>query len=187
MESLKSQLITACERSWAIKGYKGTSISNLTSEVNISPASFYRLFKSKELLFLETLRYIGERLGSTIRSIIEAQPDKEGFTKALIWLFDEYTKNPFLYDFNNPDFQSILNDFSPEESGSLKENSFSLSEEMVDLAKLEYRVEKKLVYGTIHFLLYSVGSSKKITENEVSDRRTVFIFLLENIINDLFL
>ena len=66
---IETALDTAGELFWR-KGYEGTSLSDLTGAIGITPPSFYFAFKSKEALFKQVVdryqsrssRFLGGRL-----------------------------------------------------------------------------------------------------------------------------
>jgi AcrR family transcriptional regulator len=61
--NIEAALDVASELFWR-KGYEGTSLSNLTEAIGITPPSFYFAFKSKETLFKQVVdRYQSGHLG----------------------------------------------------------------------------------------------------------------------------
>jgi len=60
---IETALDTASELFWR-KGYEGTSLSDLTQSIGITPPSFYFAFKSKESLFRQIIdRYQSSHMG----------------------------------------------------------------------------------------------------------------------------
>ncbi len=57
-DELRTKLCLECECSWALHGYKKTSIGELTANIGISTGAFYLLYFSKEDLFCETLERV---------------------------------------------------------------------------------------------------------------------------------
>lgn len=180
---LRQELRLACEQSWATKGYKKTSISFLTAELNISTGSFYLLYLNKEELFCDTLAAVQERLKSELTAIILKQPNKAGFVAAIKWLFKEYDERKFLYDFSNPDFQLFLSKLPPEQVAKFAETSLSFSDYLIETAQLELRLPKEQVYAGINALLYTVS----MPDNLDSHRQETFGLLIDGLIDHLFI
>lgn len=181
-EKLKEKLCRECEIAWATKGYKKTSITYLTSKVGISTGHFYLLYDNKEQLFSETLRGLQSQLKLELEKILSENPNKTGFVAALKWLYREYSKRRYLYDFISDDFQAFINKLSPEEMASLKLDSIEYSEYIIEKTYLVYKVDKQLVFDTIQALLYTVSIQDSILENKI---RT-FDFIIEAVIPKLF-
>jgi AcrR family transcriptional regulator len=88
---IETALDTAGELFWR-KGYEGTSLSDLTGAIGITPPSFYFAFKSKEALFKQVVeRYQrGQQLGFFAQALTQKTPlaVAEG---VLYGLADSYT------------------------------------------------------------------------------------------------
>ncbi|MGL5125165.1 MAG: TetR/AcrR family transcriptional regulator, partial [Fusobacteriaceae bacterium] len=56
----KNLIINSSKELILKKGYKKTSVENITSYANISKGSFYTYFKSKDLLLMEIISEISE-------------------------------------------------------------------------------------------------------------------------------
>ena len=181
-EELKEKLCKECEIAWATKGYKKTSITYLTSRVGISTGDFYLLYDNKEQLFSETLRGLQSQLKLELEKILAENPNKTGFVKALKWLYREYAKRRYLYDFISDDFQAFINKLSPEEMASLKLDSIEYSEYIIEKTDLVYKVDKQLVFDTIQALIYTVSIQDSILENKIE----TFDFIIEAVIPKLF-
>jgi len=52
---LREDLIKVAHRLFINKGFKSTSLDELTSSVGIAKSSFYVFFESKEMLYMELL------------------------------------------------------------------------------------------------------------------------------------
>lgn len=181
-EELRNKLCIECERSWALHGYKKTSISELTTKIGISTGSFYLLYGSKEDLFCETLERVQSRLKTGLRDIISHDGGKNGFMKALIWHFREYDKFPYLYNLGTPDFLAFLNKLPKDRIEKLEFDSVSFFYDMIEFAKLTLKVDKEKAYAVIGTLLFTVTLEERFTY----DRFEVFEFLLNSVIDELF-
>lgn len=181
-ETLRSKLCHKCEDSWALHGYKKTSIAELTASIGISTGAFYLLYPSKEALFCETLARVQELLTENIRRIIKEVGGLEGFRQAMIWQFDEYDERPFLYNVTSPDFLAFINKLPPEKIEQLKFDSLASFEEMLMLAGLTLKVSQEKGFAATSSLLYTVTNKERVSY----DHREVFMFLLDGILPKLF-
>ena len=179
---LRQRLCAACEQSWATHGYKKTTVGELSKSIGIATGSFYLLFASKEELFYETLIRIQDRLRETWQSNLAHNPSKNGFQQNMMWLYGEYYQYPFLYDFTNPDFMSLLNRFTPEQKATLQTDSLSFFAYTVETAGLKLKIQKQKAFAVLGTLLYTVSFKKNTEYNHFE----VFEFLLESAIQNIF-
>ena len=182
-DELRNKLCTECERSWALHGYKKTSVGELAAKIGISTGAFYLLFSAKEDLFCETLERIQIRLKTVLKNYIIAQGGKEGFIKAMKWHFEEYSRFPFLYDCGTPDFLSLINKLPKEHIEKLEFDGVSFFYETIELANLTLKIPKEKAYATISALLYTVSLKKEWINY---DHFEIFDFLLNSVVDKLF-
>jgi len=181
-DELRAKLCLECERSWAIHGYKKTSIGELTAKIGISTGAFYLLYSSKEDLFCETLERVQNRLTNGLQQIISSEGGKSGFIKAMIWHFQEYDKSPFLYDSGTPDFLAFLNKLPKDRIEKLKGDSVSSFNDMIELANLTLKVDMEKAHAITSTLLFTVTLKERLTY----DHFEVFEFLLKSVMDELF-
>src|SRR5271166_3136573 len=88
---IEKALDTAGELLWR-KGYEGTSLSDLTGAIGITPPSFYFAFKSKEALFKQVIdRYQrGQQVGFFAEALNQTTPLAVA-ERVLYGLADSYT------------------------------------------------------------------------------------------------
>lgn len=179
---VKQKLRESCAQSWKTKGYKLTSIDTLTNEVGISTELFYRLYKTKEELFLEVLSMIQNQLKEQWHSMIQTNSGIEGFKNAMNWLFEEYVKHPTLYNFNNPDYHLFLKKLPKEKIESLRENDKNFFDEVLERSNLDVKISKEKAYGIFSTLLYTAAMKKDLVYNKCE----IFNFLLDSSIYQIF-
>lgn len=181
-DDLRTKLCIECERSWALHGYKKTSVGELTAKIGISTGAFYMLYSSKEDLFCESLERVQIRLKTGLRDIISQDGGKVGFIKAMKWHFEEYDRSPFLYDCGTPDFLSFLNKLPKDRIEKLKFDSVSFFYETIELANLTLKVNKEKAHALIGTLLYTVTIKERLDY----DHFEIFDFLLNSVVDRLF-
>lgn len=181
-DDLRAKLCIECERSWALHGYKKTSVGELTAKIGISTGAFYMLYSSKEDLFCESLERVQIRLKTGLRDIISQDGGKAGFIKAMKWHFEEYDRFPFLYDCGTPDFLSFLNKLPKDRIEKLKFDSESFFYETIKLANLTLKVNKEKAHALIGTLLYTVTIKERLDY----DHFEIFDFLLNSVVDRLF-
>ena len=90
---IEKALDTAGKLFWR-KGYEGTSLSDLTGAIGITPPSFYFAFKSKEALFKQVVdRYQCGHLGFLAEALNQTTPLAVA-ERVLYGLADAYTTKP---------------------------------------------------------------------------------------------
>lgn len=182
--NLRSNMCEACELSWRINGYKKTSISHLTSAVNISTGAFYSLYKTKEDVFLDTLLRIRQRLKENIQQILDENPNKLGLINSMEWIYEEYRKSQFLYDFTNPDFQSFYQKLSEEDLSEIKESSIEYTDMIITKANLNLKCDRDLAYTILNSLLYTVSMHTEKEELQIEAFSTLVNIVVEDIFED---
>ena len=182
IQLLKEKLRESCAHGWKTKGYKLTNIAFLTKEVGISTGSFYRLYETKEELFLEVLLMIQDQLKEQWNSIMRTNPSIEGFKTAMKWLFEEYVEHPKLYDFNNPDYLLFLNKLPQEKIESFRENDENFLNNVLEHSNLKVKIPKEKAYGIFSTLLFTATMEKDFGYN----KKEIFSFLLDSSIYQIF-
>ncbi|KIL77205.1 TetR/AcrR family transcriptional regulator [Bacillus badius] len=182
IQLLKEKLRESCAHGWKTKGYKLTNIAFLTKEVGISTGSFYRLYETKEELFLEVLLMIQEQLKEQWNSIMQTNPGIEGFKIAMRWLFDEYANYPKLYSFNSPDYLLFLNKLPQEKIESFRENDENFLHHVLENSHLKLKIPKEKAYGIFSTLLFTATMEKKFAYN----KKEIFGFLLDSSVSQIF-
>lgn len=61
-EKIRKDLLEVAYRFFIDKGFKSTSLEDITSSVGIAKSSFYIFFESKEMLYMELLAHEGEQI-----------------------------------------------------------------------------------------------------------------------------
>lgn len=61
-EKIRKELLKVSYRFFIDKGFKSTSLEDITSSVGIAKSSFYIFFESKEMLYMELLAHEGEQI-----------------------------------------------------------------------------------------------------------------------------
>ena len=77
------------------QGYKGTSLNDLTNELDIGKGSFYNTFKSKRELFEQCISIYMEFSTGSIQAILETEKDvKKGLYNFLIFNLEYAANDP---------------------------------------------------------------------------------------------
>lgn len=76
------------------KGYKATSISNITDATGLTKGAIYRHFANKNELELETLLHLSTILSEKLRVIIKEQHTAGNKLRAVFKFFESYISNP---------------------------------------------------------------------------------------------
>ena len=71
----KADIIEATLRLYAHRGYYLTKIRDITKALGISPPTFYRYFKDKRELFVETIEYVVKNFKNEIQEALKGERD----------------------------------------------------------------------------------------------------------------
>ncbi|MBZ2175766.1 TetR/AcrR family transcriptional regulator [Schnuerera sp. xch1] len=74
-EKIREELLDVAYRFFIDKGFKSTSLEDITSSVGIAKSSFYIFFESKEILYMELLAYEGEQIEKQVWPKVIAAED----------------------------------------------------------------------------------------------------------------
>lgn len=181
-EVIKGKLRSECERSWAIHGYKKTNVGELCGKVGISIGTFYMCYTSKEALFVETIEALQNNLKNFMQEMISKEPTKQGFAKAIKQLYQEYSKNSFLYSVTSPDFLAFVNKLPQESISKLKFDNENFFHECIEGMGLHLLVSEEKAFSVISGIMSILYVKDQVSYNHIE----VFNFILDNIIDDLF-
>ncbi|MEG0328497.1 MAG: TetR/AcrR family transcriptional regulator [Erysipelothrix sp.] len=181
---LRELLISNCIASWTKKGYTKTSIAKITSDAHIATGSFYLLFDNKEELFYESFLAIQNTLMHRSNQITSTKPNIEGFIELNMMLFEEYAAKPFLYSFNNHDFELFLSKLEPHQVDILFESNISSFEESLRACGLKSIVSDLFTFDTLNTLLSTIKSGHETTIPKIEIYEILLRSVLPNIINE---
>ncbi len=83
----KEEIIEATLKLYAHRGYYLTNIRDITKAVGISSPTFYRYFKDKKELFVETIEYVVKDFKQQIRDAIKGEKDLTRRSKIMFETF----------------------------------------------------------------------------------------------------
>lgn len=181
-ENIREKLIKECKEQWEQFGYRKTNIDTLCSKAGISKGAYYIFFPSKEQLFLETIKKVQYDLYHLMEDIMTKEQNKNGIRKALMALYEEYDKSPFLYNTASTDFVSFLNKISDAERQAIEQDSLSGAKKLSKAPFINLRISEELALSVMSALLFTITSKDKIICNHFQ----VFEFMLDNLINQIF-
>ena len=181
-ENIKNKLIEECAKGWSKYGYKKTSIDELCKKSGISKGAFYIFFDSKETLFCETICLVENNLYNIANKIMEKEPNKYGFAKALKAIYRCYCKHSFICDTKSIDFITFNNKLSEEQKQSIDKYSKKQGSIFLDKHYLKFSIEKEKAISIITVLLSSVS----LKDSLCYDNFKVFDFMVDNLIDKIF-
>jgi AcrR family transcriptional regulator len=74
-EQIREAILVTATRHFATRGYAGTRMTDVTKEVNMAPAIFYRHFPTKRKLFLETVEMFSVRMFEECEPVFKEEED----------------------------------------------------------------------------------------------------------------
>lgn len=90
----KQSIIEAASILFNTKGYKATSLSDITKSTQLTKGAIYRHFKDKSELEKETLTYMCNTLKGDLRDRIKAQLDTQSKLDSIMQYFKAYSVSP---------------------------------------------------------------------------------------------
>lgn len=113
----KVDIFTNARELFSSKGFKDTSVSDITKKTGIAVGSFYNFYKSKEEVFLDVFIAESEKLKKQVVAEVNLDDDPVVVVKELILkLFDGTRKNPILKEWFSRDVYNKLEKYLQEEN-----------------------------------------------------------------------
>ncbi len=181
-KSIREKLIVECEKSWAVFGYKRTSIDELCAKIGIAKGSFYLFFDSKERLFCEVSDAIQRRQGEQLDEILSDTPSKDEICRLLKKMYAGYDGNNIFVQRNSPDFAAFINRAPAEWIESYKQKSTDFINKSILHPGLKLKMDRGKAVGIINALLGILTFKNDLGY----DHYEIFNTLLDNIINEIY-
>lgn len=179
--NIKNRLISNCEKSWSLFGYKKTNIENLCLNTGISKGAFYLFYDTKEELFFDVMIFVQKRLVETIEREMGDQPTKFDFAKIIKVVYREYTEIPFLIETKSPDFIAFINKLSPEKLEELEYHTSYDIRDIVRKSGLKYKIDEETGLSALGFIFTPVPEAQRILWKQLGTIDFVIDTLVDNI------
>lgn len=177
-ENLLNAIIEEGIKQFFSKGYKRLNIDELTNDIGISKATFYKYIPSKEYLFEECIRRYLEKFKKEISTFIRKilKSDEKTFFKYFIELVKK--SGEFLSSISNVINTQIEKRF-PQISLKLKEftkkqieNSFfSIVNKGRQIGLIKNNVNDDVLYFIIYTTLTNLKTYAELHKNDISMRQ----------------
>jgi|SRR5690554_3499585 len=120
-ERIREELLEVAYRFFLDKGFKSTSIEDITSSVGIAKSSFYIFYESKEMLYMELLAREGEQIEKQVWPEVMAAKDiytaiKTYLNKMAIELESKILTQRLIYDLE--EYNIVSRKLNPQYIGS---------------------------------------------------------------------
>lgn len=120
-ERIREELLEVAYRFFLDKGFKSTSIEDITSSVGIAKSSFYIFCESKEMLYMELLAREGEQIEKQVWPEVMAAKDiytaiKTYLNKMAIELESKILTQRLIYDLE--EYNIVSRKLNPQYIGS---------------------------------------------------------------------
>ncbi|NMA73531.1 MAG: TetR/AcrR family transcriptional regulator [Bacteroidales bacterium] len=120
-EKIREELLEVAYRFFIDKGFKSTSLEDITSSVGIAKSSFYIFFESKEMLYMELLANEGEQIEKQVWPKVLAANDirsaiKTYLNKMALELESKILTQRLVYDLE--EYKLVSRKLNPEYVGS---------------------------------------------------------------------
>ena len=120
-EKSREELLKVAYRFFVDKGFKNTSLEDITSSVGIAKSSFYIFFESKEILYMELLAHEGEQIEKQVWPKVIAAKDirsaiKIYLNEMALELEDKILTQRLVYDLE--EYKIVSRKLNPDYVGS---------------------------------------------------------------------
>ncbi|MFZ7104121.1 MAG: TetR/AcrR family transcriptional regulator [Peptococcaceae bacterium] len=120
-KQIREELFHKAYRFFIDKGFKSTSIEDLTSSVGIAKSTFYVFFESKEMLYMELLAHEGEQIEKQVWPEVKAATDihsaiKTYLNKMALELESKILTQRLIYDLE--EYKIVSRKLNAQYSGS---------------------------------------------------------------------
>ena len=120
-EKIREELLKVAYRFFIDKGFKSTSLEDITSSVGIAKSSFYIFFESKEILYMELLSQEGEQIEKQVWPKVIAAEDirsaiKIYLNEMALELEDKILTQRLVYDLE--EYKLVSRKLNPDYVGS---------------------------------------------------------------------
>lgn len=174
-EHLLNAIIEEAMRQFFSKGYKNLNINELTNEIGISKATFYKYIPSKELLFEECIRRYLDAFKKEISKFIKQilKSDKDSFFH---FFFEMIKKsNEFFETISNvvttqvekrfPQINLKLKDFTKKQ---IENAFFSIINKGREINLIKSEINDKILYFIIYTTLTNLRQFIDINKENIS-------------------
>ncbi|SNS87185.1 transcriptional regulator, TetR family [Anaerovirgula multivorans] len=120
-EKIREELLKVAYRFFIDKGFKSTSLEDITSSVGIAKSSFYIFFESKEMLYMKLLAHEGEQIEKQVWLKVIAAEDMRSAIKIYLnemalELEDKILTQRLVYDLE--EYKLVSRKLNPDYVGS---------------------------------------------------------------------
>jgi TetR/AcrR family transcriptional repressor of nem operon len=90
----KERILTCSGRLFNTKGYKATSLSDITTATGLTKGAIYRHFKNKEMLEADTFAHLSNIVLTNVRECVVAKKTAPQKLRAIFRYFESYISSP---------------------------------------------------------------------------------------------
>lgn len=90
----RESILDASGRLFNTKGYKATSISDITTATGFTKGAVYRHFENKEDLEMESLTFLSTQMFEKMRAVIKEYESAGDKLRGIVHFFKSYISNP---------------------------------------------------------------------------------------------
>jgi AcrR family transcriptional regulator len=119
MKQTKNDILISARDLFYSKGFKQTSVLDITQKTGIAVGSFYKFYKSKEEVFLDIFMEQAIQLKKQIMADVDIEQDPVVVVKdVLLKLFTSIRENPILREWYNRDVYYKLEKYIQKDDGT---------------------------------------------------------------------
>lgn len=187
MKINKENIFINARELFSTKGFKDTSVSDITKKTGIGVGSFYNFYSSKEEVFLEVFLRESEQMKQSIVSSVDLDADPALVIKEIISrLFAGIRENPILREWYSRDVYNKLEKYMTEDEETESDYSYNLFMEIITKwqrsGKIRKDIDSELVLAMFNSLSFIDLHKEEIGSHHFPQ---LLDYLVEFIVNGL--
>ncbi|MDD5018253.1 MAG: TetR/AcrR family transcriptional regulator [Eubacteriales bacterium] len=180
---VRQKLIDAAQEYMSTTGIRKTSVEDLCRAAGISKGAFYSFYDSKELVFMDALDAVQQRIHDTIIRELHAHPSKrEGFVSATLRMYQDFMNKPWLLALTESEYEILLRRIPKARIDKHIALDDASSKRLIDELGGGIKVDPQLISAVLRMLFMTILHRQEI--GEYADK--AFHFMLQAVASALF-
>ena len=183
---IRIEILQAAHRCFIDKGFKNTSIEELTSLVGIAKSSFYVFFESKEMLYLELLELEGKEIENRVWPEVKKAKDIQSALKSYLYTMSSALEANILTQrliTDIEEYNMVSRKVNPQYVGAKALRSVAPLMEFISSCKESKQIieeEAEVIAGVIRAALLIVVHKKDVGEEVYSKVQDILFNAVAN-------
>ncbi|MFD1412489.1 TetR/AcrR family transcriptional regulator [Oceanobacillus jeddahense] len=163
-KEIKFKLISAFETALKTQTIHKISIDDLIYEAGISKGSFYSFYETKELLFVDVVHHVQNRMKENLYVIIQTEKEepKKALKNMIKSMYEHLLLNPWILKLTSVENERTMRRLPIEVRNNLIEQDSYDIEEMLNHLGIESSIPVNEISSALRTLLFSIPNKELI-------------------------